>query len=119
MRWFGLFQYLTLQIEATTSCNLDCKICMRRNLERHSSLLSLDDFRKVLDSGNFRYVGLHGWGESLLNQQLFEMVRYAESKGVYTSLTTNGTLIQDKIDSILSRRTQLRKPKLPAGLLTN
>lgn len=100
MKWLGLLRYLTLQIEVTTSCNLDCKICMRRNLERPASSLSLDDFKRVLASGKFRYVGLHGWGEPLLNQQLFEMIGYAESKGVFTNLTTNGTLIRDKIDSV-------------------
>ena len=99
---FRLFQYLTLQIEPTTACNLDCKICMRRDLQRPTSFLSLDNFKRVLGSGNFRYVGLHGWGEPLLNQQLFEMVKYAESRGVSTNLTTNGTLIRDRIDSILS-----------------
>jgi MoaA/NifB/PqqE/SkfB family radical SAM enzyme len=102
MKRLGLFRYLTLQIEVTTSCNLNCKICMRHNLERPASSLSLGDFKRVLASGNFRYVGLHGWGEPLLNQQLFEMIRYAESKGVSTNLTTNGTLIRSKIDSILS-----------------
>jgi MoaA/NifB/PqqE/SkfB family radical SAM enzyme len=73
---------------------------MRRNLERPISFLSFNNFKRLLDSGNFRYVGLHGWGEPLLNQQLFEMVKYAESKGVFTNLTTNGTLIREKIDSI-------------------
>lgn len=102
MRWFRLFQYLTLQVEPTNACNLDCRICMRRNLERPTSFLSLDDFKRVLDSGNFRYVGLLGWGEPLLNLQLFEMIRYAESKGVSTSVTTNGTLIVDNIEDIFS-----------------
>ena len=100
MKWFSLFRYLTLQIEPTSACNLNCKICMRRNLERSPSFLSFDNFRRILDSGNPRYVGLHGWGEPLLNQQLFEMIRYAESKGVSTSLTTNGTLVQENIDGI-------------------
>lgn len=102
MKWLGLLRYLTLQIEVTTSCNLDCKICMRRNLERPASSLSLDDFKRVLASGNLRYVGLHGWGEPLLNQQLFDMIGYAESRGVFTNLTTNGTLIRDKLDSVFS-----------------
>lgn len=97
---FKRFRYLTLQVEPTSACNLDCKICMRRNLERPISFLSFNNFKRLLDSGNFRYVGLHGWGEPLLNQQLFEMVKYAESKGVFTNLTTNGTLIREKIDSI-------------------
>ena len=99
---FRLFQYLTLQIEPTSACNLDCKICMRRNLQRPTSFLSLNSFKKLLASGNFRYVGLHGWGEPLLNQQLFEMIEYAESKGVSTNLTTNGTLVGENIDRIFS-----------------
>ncbi len=99
---FKIFQYLTLQIEPTNACNLDCQICMRRNLGRPTTFLSFDNFKKILNSGNFRYVGLHGWGEPLLNRQLFEMVRYAESKGVSTNLTTNGTLVRQNIDNILS-----------------
>lgn len=102
MEWLRLLRYLTLQIEVTTSCNLDCKICMRHSIGRPAASLSLEDFKRVLASGNFRYVGLHGWGEPLLNQELFKMISYAESKGVSTNLTTNGTLIQGRIDSILS-----------------
>ena len=102
MKWFKLLENLTLQIEPTSACNLDCQICMRRNLERPIAFLSFDNFKKILNSGNFRYVGLHGWGEPLLNQQLFEMVRYAESKGVSTNLTTNGTLVRENTDNILS-----------------
>jgi len=101
MKCFRLFQYLTLQIEPTSACNLNCKICIRKNLERPTHFLSLDSFKKILNSGNFRYVGLHGWGEPLLNQDLFKMIRYAESKGVSTNLTTNGTLIRENIDNIL------------------
>ena len=100
MSW--LYPHLTLQIEPTRRCNLNCKICMRRNLDGFDSSLSLDNFKKILKSGNFRYVGLHGWGEPLLNPQLFQMVEYAESEGVHTSLTTNGTLIGENIDKVFS-----------------
>ena len=102
MRWFRLSRNLTLQVEPTNACNLNCKICIRRNLERPNTSLSFDNFKKILSSGNFRYVGLHGWGEPLLHKQLFEMVRYAEAKGISTNLTTNGTLLQENIANILS-----------------
>ena len=75
---------------------------MRQNLERSTSFLSLDDFKRVLDSGNFHYVGLHGWGEPLLNEQLFEMIEYAGSEGVSTNLTTNGTLVRENVDNIFN-----------------
>lgn len=104
---FKLFRNTTLQVEVTTACNLNCTICLRRGLERPNKFLSLDDFKRVLDSGSFRYVGLHGWGEPLLHQELFEMVEYAESRGVHTNLTTNGTLVGERLDEIF--RSRLRE----------
>ena len=100
MNW--LFPHSTLQIEPTRRCNLNCKICMRPNLNESTASLSLNDFRKVLDSSNFRHVALHGWGEPLLNPELFQMVKYAESQGVSTELTTNATLLQTNIEKIFT-----------------
>ena len=88
-----LYPHSILQIEPTRRCNLDCKICMRQDLNQTNALLSLEDFKKVLNSWNFQHVALHGWGEPLLNPHLFEMIKYAELQGVSTELTTNGTLL--------------------------
>ncbi len=76
-------------------------------MERPNRFLSLGDFKRILDPDIFRYVGLHGWGEPLLHQQLFEMVEYAESKGIFTNLTTNGTLVEKRLDEIF--RSGLRE----------
>lgn len=98
MSW--LYPYSTLQIEPTRRCNLNCKICLRRNLNETTTSLSLKDFKKVLNSWNFKHVALHGWGEPLLNPQLFQMVKYADSRGISTELTTNGTLLKTNIENI-------------------
>lgn len=100
----GLYLYSTLQIEIIRQCNLDCKICMRQNLDGDGLSLSFDNFRRILrlNSGDFRYVGLHGWGEPLLNPEVFNMIEYAEKQGFYTNLTTNGTLVGGNIDKIFS-----------------
>ena len=100
MNW--LFPQTTLQIEPTRRCNLNCKICIRPNLNELTASLSLKDFRKILDSSNFRHVALHGWGEPLLNPELFQMVKYAESQGVSAELTTNATLLQRNIETIFA-----------------
>lgn len=75
---------------------------MRRNLNEIDAQLSLEDFKRVLNSGNFQHVCLHGWGEPLLNPQIFQMVKYAESQGISTELTTNGTLIKENVEKIFS-----------------
>ncbi len=90
----------TLQVEPTRRCNLNCAICMRKNLEDLDSLLSLEKFKKLLEFKNFRFVGLHGWGEPLLNPEIFKMIEYAESKGIYTNLTSNGILIGENIAQV-------------------
>jgi MoaA/NifB/PqqE/SkfB family radical SAM enzyme len=100
MNW--LYSHSTLQIEPTRRCNLNCKICIRRNLNETTALLSLEDFKKILNSWNFQHVALHGWGEPLLNPELFQMVKYAESQGVSTELTTNATLLQTNIEKIFT-----------------
>ncbi len=99
MDW--LYPHSTLQIEPTRRCNLNCKICMRPSLDETSALLSLEDFKKIFASSfRLRHIALHGWGEPLLNPQLFQMVKYAESQGVSTEVTTNATLLQTNTDRI-------------------
>jgi len=73
---------------------------MRRNLNESNIQLSLENFKRVLNSGNFQHVCLHGWGEPLLNPQIFQMIKYAESQGISTELTTNGTLLKENLEKI-------------------
>jgi MoaA/NifB/PqqE/SkfB family radical SAM enzyme len=93
---FDSFRHRTLQVEVATACNLDCTICLRRKLGRPNRFLPFSDFKRILDPGLFRYVGLHGWGEPLLNERIFEMIKYARLNGIITNLTTNGTLLARK-----------------------
>ena len=93
-----------LQFEPTTCCNIDCNICMRRNLDREAGSASFETFKRVLGSRNFTYVGFHGWGEPLLNKEIFEMVGYTVSKRIYTSLITNGSLLHKRLDDVFSSK---------------
>lgn len=100
MSW--LYPHSTLQIESTRRCNLNCPICMRQNLDETQALLSLEDFKKALDSWDFQHVALHGWGEPLLNPEIFQMIEYAKLQGISTELTTNATLLKKNIENILT-----------------
>jgi len=97
-----ILSFRILQVEVSRECNLDCKICMRKNLKSNSGFLSFDNFTRIVDSYNFKEVALHGWGEPLLNPDIFQMIKYAKDKGIRTSLTTNGTLVGDNIDNIFN-----------------
>lgn len=97
-----MYKNFLLQFEPTNLCNHECEICMRKNLDRQEGFASFDLFRHLISSGRFTYVGFHGWGEPFLNDEIFDMIRYADSRGMRTGLITNGTLISDKMDDIFS-----------------
>ncbi len=68
---------------------------MRSRINYPKGYLNFETFKEVLDSYNFKSVSLHGWGEPLLNPELFKMIKYAEDKGIPASITTNATLLNE------------------------
>lgn len=93
-------KHFTIQIEPSSVCNLNCPMCLRYGLEREASFLSFEDFKKIIEPDICRYVGIHGWGEPMLNKDLFKMIEHAESKGILTNVTTNGTLLYQYMDEV-------------------
>jgi radical SAM protein with 4Fe4S-binding SPASM domain len=63
------------------------------------------EFKEIIDSVNPLTVSLQGWGESLLNKELFKMVEYLEtSKKIRVGFNTNLTLVKGNIDSIINSK---------------
>ena len=91
---------VSYSIEPTNHCNLKCPECPSGlgELTRPLGLLSVNDFTGIInqikDTGF--YIQLFFQGEPYINKNLPEMVRYAQSKGVYVSISTNGHFINDK-----------------------
>jgi radical SAM protein with 4Fe4S-binding SPASM domain len=66
--------------------------------------MKLSEFRKLTDlvSPDTFYFQLFFQGEPFLNKEIFEMFDYARRKKVYTAVSTNGTLLKNNIDKIIS-----------------
>jgi radical SAM protein with 4Fe4S-binding SPASM domain len=83
----------TLSIEPTTSCNLRCPECPSglRSFTRPTGMLQEDLFEKVIDQvkGHLTWLHLYFQGEPFLNPRFLEMVAYADSRGIFTSTSTN------------------------------
>ncbi len=97
---------ISYSIEPTNHCNLKCPECPSGlgTLTRPLGLLSVDDFKnmanQIKDTGF--YVQLYFQGEPYINKNLPEMIRYAQSKNIYVSISTNGHYINQKtVDSII------------------
>lgn len=107
---------LSISIEASAECNLACKYCYQRdwgeNIKRKKGIMDFLFFKNFIEQiGSQPYpvnINFDLGGEPFLNSNLMDMVDLACSYGKSTNITTNGTLLTDKlIDRILE--SQLHK----------
>ena len=89
-------------LEITNVCNLTCAFCP--GTRREKRFLSLKEF-KIL-SAKLRpytdYLYFHLMGEPLLHPELGEFLAHAGALGFRVILTTNGTLLPDRENLLLS-----------------
>jgi radical SAM protein with 4Fe4S-binding SPASM domain len=84
---------LGVLFELTNKCNLKCRHCymVRDDSIELSSDEVMDIIDQLVDIGTY-YLGFTG-GEIFTRDDLFDILKYAKSKGFVLSLLTNGTLI--------------------------
>jgi len=87
-----------IQIEVTTHCNGSCTYCPHTLMRNRwaNKHMPLELFRELVPFlRHTDLVYLQGWGEPLLNEDLFEMVRICKDQGKRVGFTTNGTLLTE------------------------
>lgn len=93
------YPYL-LTIETGNVCPLHCPLCPTGQNQKRlpKGFLDFKDFKKIMDEiGEYLIqVMLYNWGEPLLNEDIFDMVRVAESKGISTVMSTTLTSLDEE-----------------------
>ena len=89
-----------IYIEITNICNLKCSFCPET--KRKKEYMDLENFEKVISKiHNYtRLVCLHVKGEPLLHKELEDILKILEKYNLKANITTNGTLIKDKLGII-------------------
>ena len=82
----------------TYKCNLKCKHCYSDSGNISKMELSTDDAMKVVDQlADFGVTSLaFSGGEPLMRKDFFDVARHAVESGLYVSLATNGTLLNEE-----------------------
>lgn len=91
-------------LEITNVCNLSCSFCP--GTKRPKRFLSPEEFRCLASrlAGHTEYLYLHVMGEPLLHPRLAEILDIAAALGFKICLTTNGTLLDRALPTLLSAR---------------
>jgi MoaA/NifB/PqqE/SkfB family radical SAM enzyme len=87
----------------TKRCNLRCTYCKAWQMPPNPNELSTSEWLKVID--NLDELGVYvlsfTGGEPLLKPGVFDMIEHARSRGLYTRLTSNGTLRERLYERLL------------------
>ena len=88
----------SITFEVTTFCNLKCTMCANPSLGKNRGNFNLDKFKEFVDSNNYiKKINLTGLGETLMNPNLIEMIKYSKRKGIYAWFVNNMTLMKKDI----------------------
>lgn len=101
-----------LWIEVTNACNLQCLICPTGSgtLSRARARLSCACFKEIVDelSGSLMRIVFSGYGEPLLNPEIYDMLVYAHRQRVFTEMYSNLLLPDDDaLHSIIESKADL------------
>lgn len=90
---------LRIFYDITYECNLRCKHCFTMSGEKNQNELTHIERKRLIDEmadlGVYR-LAIAG-GEPFIVPDLFDFFKYARSKGIDISFTTNGTLINEEM----------------------
>jgi MoaA/NifB/PqqE/SkfB family radical SAM enzyme len=92
------------QIELTTRCSLQCKMCIRRESDQWQDRdMPFEQFKKLPPHlRDVENVVLEGWGESLLYEGLAECVRLVKREGPEVGFVTSGKgLTKDRASELV------------------
>lgn len=101
-RIFNLNKPIFIVLVTNNGCNLKCTYCYGNYGERKLKDYSTKELLKIIDelrSLGTKLLTLHG-GESLLRNDIGEIINYAKLNKFYISLNTNGYLVPDRINEI-------------------
>lgn len=98
-----LKHFKKIYVEITNVCNLHCTFCSEN--KRNSGFMPVSLFTEVIKKIHIHtnYIYLHVKGEPLLHPNLSEILDFCNEYKLYVVLVTNGTLIREKGDILLTK----------------
>ena len=91
-----------LQVETTTFCNLKCQSCWRDYVVKSPKHIDIGLFKSVVDEVMPHQILINGIGEPLTNPEIIAIIRFLKERGILVNLVTNGTMLQDAAQDLIS-----------------
>jgi tungsten cofactor oxidoreducase radical SAM maturase len=90
-----------LYVEPTTSCNLNCRTCIRNTWDDPQAYMEMEIFQQLVEGvkefPKLQRVIFSGLGEPLTHPHLLDMVRLVRERGLAVTIGSNGLLLDKAI----------------------
>lgn len=90
-----------IEVEITSRCNKICRICEHTYFKQPNRDLSLDDFIKLTDQFDLKWVNLTGEGDAFLNKDYLNMIRHLKKRNTSVYLVDSFDLITKDVARVL------------------
>jgi len=90
-------------VETTAKCNLYCPMCPREIHPQPKADMADEIFDRLVAEAapSAEHMMLIGLGEPLLDPKIFDRIERCDRHGIYTLLSTNGTLLTEEASARL------------------
>lgn len=94
---------IEITLESTAKCNLYCPMCPRHVYTFDNENMDLDLYRKIVEQArdHVEFVWPYGIGEPMIHPRIFDMIRIARDAGIWTGISTNATLLDERRTNLL------------------
>ena len=88
---------MTLIVENTAKCNLECPMCPREFGYYPPEDFDFTVFKQIIDEVRHQTELVFPWGagEPMMNPDIYKMIRYCKDADIYTVVSTNATLFNE------------------------
>lgn len=94
------YGFSVLQIETTSICNMRCRFCVFPTRNDKGKVLPEDVILSIIDSlcidDRFEYVCLSHFNEPLLDNRIYDFVKYSKNRKLPVLIITNGLLFDSE-----------------------
>ena len=90
-------------VETTAKCNLYCPMCPRETHKQPKEDMADEIFDCLVEESgrSAEHMMLIGLGEPFMDRKIFDRIEYCERHHIATLLSTNGTLLDEKVSARL------------------
>ncbi|MFH0918999.1 MAG: radical SAM protein [Fibrobacterota bacterium] len=106
---------LNVQLEPTTACNLNCRMCIRPDSVEKASHMEESVFHLAMKKLSPPRIVFAGAGEPLLHPRLFNMIGFCRTHGVRTMMSTNLVTCRETVDRLIEQGPHVLKVSIDAA----